>query len=90
MITIHNVEGKPISTSRNLRGIQEFARKHAVDIVNISALPDGAGTLTIFFSGGYSVTARFNSFTVLESWVRARRNFRGAGYNVNGAGCGLL
>jgi len=83
MIEILNANGKVVQRSQNLRGMREYAGKHGVGKVSISAIPNG-GLLSVFFQDGAACTTTFADFRVLQQFVRNWRNAHGADLSVNG------
>jgi len=90
-------DGKIIHTSKNLRGILDYARVSAVKAVRVSRdtgtshysqnriTPGGNpynGILEVEYFDGAVSGSFFASFTVLCGWVKARRCFRNAGINI--------
>lgn len=73
--TIIQLNGKTVSTSRNLRGVLSYARQHGVASVTIHSTRDG-GELRITYGDGATSRNHFESFTVLQNWVMTRRNMR--------------
>jgi hypothetical protein len=85
MVTITSVDGKPVSRSRNLRGIITYAGKVGVKHVATKALPDGRGVLSIRFEDGATVSTEFASADVLRDWVKRRRGWPHADFGtING------
>ena len=70
-VTIYSQSGKPVSTSRNLRGILVYCRTHRVESVHIG-LP---ATLYVTWANGAHVVTDFADHSVLMDWVRARKHF---------------
>lgn len=69
-ILIYDKDDKVVSKSRNLRGILRFASKQGVTEIVLNRLSYGKGELNIFFYGGYYSQAVFESFVVMEKWIR--------------------
>lgn len=84
MVIIYDSNMKPVSHSRNLRGILDYSRKHAVAKVRLTQYKIVGGMLHIEWMNGATVCTIFASWTVLKSWVRGRKNLRGALLVVNG------
>ncbi len=84
------MDGNPVSTSRNLRGIRAYVGKHSIKVLAIDTIADGEGQLSILFENGNSFATNFASFTVLKEWVRNWRNVYGAPLLVNTVDCGTV
>lgn len=80
-LTIYRDE-RPVSTSRNLRGIAEYSRKPGQSVVRVIAERDPEsgsnerGRLIVHFADGAECVAFFRSHVVMLDWVYARRNWR--------------
>lgn len=75
-------EGKPVSTSRNLRGVMTYARKHGVRLWIASMTDDYGALVSITFGNGADCHTRFASWDVAQRWVRARRSWALTASNV--------
>lgn len=73
MKVIRNHNGDIIQTSRNLRGIREYAGKHAAAKVSCSKLANG-GRLCILFDNRSSFETDFASYDILVGFVKRWRN----------------
>lgn len=71
-ITIYLQSGAVAATSKNLRGIVTYSRKHPVETVALGHAPDGAGVLHITWANGAHATADFASFMVMCECVAKR------------------
>ncbi|CAB5144595.1 hypothetical protein UFOVP147_21 [uncultured Caudovirales phage] len=75
-----NIEknGQIIRTSRNLRGLRDYARVSPVARVELT--PQGVcnGRLRVLYRDGASTSANFASFHIMVDFVRNRRSWRGA------------
>lgn len=71
MIVIYDRDLKPVSRSRNLRGILSYPSQ--VERVDI-----WGAQLGVTWTDGASTITDFADPAVLREWVRARRIFRGA------------
>jgi hypothetical protein len=74
-------DGKVIRTSRNLRGMRDYAR--VSPIVEVATMKDpqlpSRGILTVVYQDGAKCSASFASYSIMIDWVRARRSWRDAG-----------
>ena len=77
-VVIRDVDFKPVRASRNLRGIMEYTRKHAVQRVDIWPGKDGGAQLGIAWLDGASCITDFASAHVCKQWCAARRAFPAA------------
>lgn len=79
MVIIYDSKGKPVSRSKNLRGILEYSRKHSVAKIRLVRHTEGGGgTLLLRWRNGSLVSAPFADWSVLNSWVHARKHLREA------------
>lgn len=82
-VVIYSREGRVVRRSRNLRGLLEHVRLHAVDRVGLSrnrernAFGGMGGVLRVHFANGDHCTTDFASYDVMREWVTKRRNLRG-------------
>lgn len=68
--------GKVVSTSKNLRGLLDYGRRHLVAKVQAVPAPIGrSGYLVARYSDGAVGRARFADFGVLVRWVQSRRSW---------------
>ena len=65
-----------VSKSKNLRGILTYARKHGIKSAHTMRTVGGYGWLSIYFADGAFCKAHFQSHSVLESWLAARRSWK--------------
>jgi hypothetical protein len=70
--------GRIVAKSKNLRGLLDYARKHAVTRIETIALPSDQGSMRVFFKDGAECRANFNSFKVMTNWIKARRSWANA------------
>ena len=66
--------GQIIKSSRNLRGILDYARistPKRIELTNQATM----GRMRIIFSDGASASADFASFNVMVDWVKNRRSW---------------
>ena len=82
--------GQIIRTSRNLRGIVDYARVSPV--VRVESCPIGAmsGTVRVFFKDGAESRANFRSYHIMIDWIRGRRTWRAARHVTQGPNVGYL
>jgi hypothetical protein len=71
-----NIEknGQIIRTSKNLRGILDYARLSSPKRIELTPQATG-GRLRVIFFDGASTSATFNSFDVMVDWVKNRRSW---------------
>lgn len=80
-LTIYRDE-RPVSHSRNLRGIADYSRKPGQHVIRVIAERDPEsgsserGRLIIHFADGAECVAFFRSHILMLNWVYARRNWR--------------
>lgn len=73
MITVHDSEGKVLHKSRNLRGINEYARTHrAVNIILTRLAPDKTEFFVGWEGGDWAATC-FGSFNLCEQYAKTKR-----------------
>lgn len=84
--------GQIIRTSKNLRGLLEYARISPV--VRIESTPLGpnnsTGTFRVFFADGAESRALFRSYHIMIDWLRNRRSWRSAKHIMQGPDIGYL
>ena len=71
--TIHRPDGK-VRTSRNLRGILDYARVSPVATVRLYLL-GGAATYDLVFDDGARSTGQFADWGVMRHWFASRRSW---------------
>lgn len=81
MNVIRDNNGKIIHTSRNLRGVLEYAGKHSALKVSCSKLTNGEGKLCILFDNFSSFETNFASYDVLVGFVKRWRNVKYAEFS---------
>ena len=69
--------GQILKTSRNLRGILDYARISYPKRIELTPQNKCNGRLRVIFSDGASTSAHFASYHVMVDWVRNRRSWRG-------------
>lgn len=84
MSTISDLASNTVATSRNLRGLLEYARKHPVarvitrrDLHGLTGAPS-RGALTVIYANGAIGRESFASFHIMIDWTRERRSWQGA------------
>jgi hypothetical protein len=77
---IVNQNGEVIRTSKNLRGMRDYARVSRVVKVTTQKDPDNRvrGILTVEYADGCTCRASFASHEIMIDFVRNRRTWRGA------------
>lgn len=76
-LTIYSPSGRAVRTAKNLRGILDYSRGTTVQRVDLFRPRPGRtdGLLGVLWADGAFTTARFESFTVMAQWVKARKCF---------------
>jgi len=76
-------DGKVIRTSRNLRGMRDYARVSSVVAVTTKRDPANKerGILKVRYQDGAYSVANFASHAIMIDFVRNRRSWRGATIN---------
>ena len=74
-VVIRDAEFYVVSTTKNLRGIIEYSRRHRVERVDIWPGKDGGAQLGITWSDDASTITDFVDSTVCREWCAKRRNF---------------
>jgi hypothetical protein len=72
--------GRIVRTSKNLRGVLDYARVSPVRRVETTPLPAGAGSLRVLYRDGAETRANFASYEVMLDWVKRRRSWAGAAF----------
>lgn len=87
-----NIEkgGQIIRTSRNLRGLLDYARVSKPKRVELTPQEGSNGRLRVIYSDGATSSARFRSYNIMVDWVRNRRSWRGAEIVHYGGNMGYL
>lgn len=67
--------GRVAATSRNLRGILDYARHHSVVKATVRRKRGGEGEVTFAFYDGAHSTVRFASYSLLLRWIANRRSW---------------
>ncbi|OJA37903.1 hypothetical protein BGV47_16345 [Burkholderia ubonensis] len=81
-----------VGTSKNLRGMRDYARKSPVACVETRRSPANRhnGQLTVTYADGAYCTVHFASYGVMIDWVRARRSWRQARHVMRDEDMGYL
>lgn len=84
--------GQVIHTSKNLRGMLDYARVHQVAWIESCQIgPNkGQGTMRVIYSDGAESRANFASYHVMIDWIRNRRTWRTAKHVMQGPDIGYL
>ena len=89
---IFSSEGQLIRTSKNLRGMRDYARVSAVARVctrRDENLP-GRGVLIVEYANGATCTAGFTCFEIMIDFVRNRRTWKNAKFHHADGNLGYL
>jgi hypothetical protein len=70
--------GRPHRTSRNLRGLLDYAQKRAVVCIITRKRNPGEGELTVIYNDGAIGRSSWRSHAIMIDWVRNRRSWRHA------------
>lgn len=75
--------GHCVASSRNLRGMRDYARVSRIVRVETMRHPNtpACGLLRVEYADGACSLAHFASFNIMHDWVRARRSWRGAKFS---------
>lgn len=84
MVIIRDTDGYIVSRSKNLRGIREYLRRHAVERVDIWPHDSGTAQIGVTWANGASVITDFQSFAVCKQWCASRRRFPAAVIHIKG------
>lgn len=88
---IFDSNDKVIHQSKNLLGVLTYARTHSVSRVSISPYFNSAkGHLYIGFANGAWTHTTFQSFAVLQHWIRTRKALQGAYLVIDGHSRGVV
>lgn len=87
-----NIEkcGQIIRRSKNLRGMQDYARVSPVRRVELSPAGKVNGRLRVLYADGASSSAHFASYHIMVDFVRNRRTWRTAEIVFYGENMGYL
>jgi hypothetical protein len=79
-----NIEkgGQIIRTSRNLRGIVDYARVSKPARVELTPQGKCNGSLRVIFKDGATTRAHFASYHIMVDWVRNRRTWKAYGAEI--------
>ena len=77
---IFDGHGRTVATSKNLRGVLTFARKHPVDVVTVAhGVADHTYSVTFYFSNAGSIAftceTTWQDWRVVMQWIAARRSW---------------
>lgn len=88
---IFDSNDKMIHQSKNLRGVLTYARTHSISRIQITKFHTGAkGWLYVGFADGSWTHTTFQSFAILQHWVRTRKVFQGAPISIHGSVRGVV
>lgn len=77
---IRPMMGDPIRSSRNLRGLLDYARRvrpvRLITRIDRGSGGRGRGLLTVVYADGCHTTANFACFNIMIDWTRNRRVLR--------------
>ena len=79
---IQAADSRTVSSTRNLRGLLDYARKSPVVRVAVRETLGGGGELTVTYENGASGHSHFASYIVACHWVLARRSWGMTGEEV--------
>lgn len=74
-VHIRDLHGATLRTSKNLRGILEFARKSPVNVVAIRDLGNGLTGVAFYFDGGAHAFTTWSDLNVVLCWLANRRSW---------------
>ncbi|QXV72202.1 hypothetical protein Acf1_00005 [Acidovorax phage ACF1] len=84
--------GQVIRTSKNLRGMLDYARVSPV--VGVESAPlkgqEICGTMRVLYQDGAECRANFKNYHIMIDFIRARRSWRGAKHVMQGDDMGYL
>jgi hypothetical protein len=87
MVRICDFHGKTVATSQNLRGVLTFARKHPVDVVKITALPEHSFRVVFYFhnvhGAHYSGETVWADWRVVCDWLASRKSWSVERINID-------
>ena len=77
MVRIADFHGKTVATSKNLRGVLAFARKHPVNVVTVADKGNGNYEVIFYFEGclPYSAVTNWADWRVLLQWLVSRKSW---------------
>jgi hypothetical protein len=86
--------GAIIRTSRNLRGMRDYARVSPVVRIQsgqrMGHEKDPGGIVIVTYADGAECRADFASYHIMVDWLRNRRTWRGADHRMHGPNLGYL
>lgn len=79
-IVIRDSSMRPVSTSKNLRGLLDYTRRNRVNRVDIwpDKVPRTGALVGIEWTNGATTTFTFESLVVCQQWFAARKRFPAA------------
>lgn len=81
---VFDTNGVCVAQSRNLRGMRDYARKSPVVHVRayrFPALPE-RGVMIVTYANGATCKAGFASYPIMIDWIRNRRTWRSAEFDI--------
>lgn len=89
---IHTPDGFTIRTSKNLRGMRDYARVSPVAIVKTERDPANnvRGVLRVQYANGNYSIASFASYHIMVDFLRNRRSWRSAKHVMKNEDMGYL
>lgn len=89
---IFSPSGSILRTSKNLRGLRDYARVSPVARIETkrSEVHPVRGVLRVTYSNGCYSIASFASYHSMIDWVRNRRSWRGAVHTMHNENMGYL
>lgn len=82
--------GRIIRSSRNLRGLTDYARVSPVVRIESCRIGEVSGTVRVFFKDGAESRANFRSYHIMMDWIRARRTWKTAEHVMHHEDMGYL
>ena len=76
MKKIFSLAGKVVRQSKNLAGILRHNTAFPTRHVGAKQNPDGSGVLHVIWSNGDWTTVKFNCFSLMQDWIKARRHWK--------------
>jgi hypothetical protein len=84
------LDGRVIRTSKNLRGMRDYARVAHVVKVESRMTERELGEVTVTYADGATCTAEFKSYHIMVDFIRNRRTWRNAEHVMHGPDMGYL
>lgn len=83
--------GQVIRTSRNLRGMLDYARISPVVRIESTPINEGHnGSMRVFYADGAECLAHFRSYEIMIDFIRNRRSWKSAKHVMQGPDMGYL